>query len=708
MKMTRSAERLGRTSVAGIPILIVAVFGSHTVWAQDKPTTATASAAVAPVALAAPAVDVEAAPESSMVRLLVGKSALVDVGSPIARVSLTSADIADALVTSPGQLLLHGKVPGTISMFVWSRSGAVRRYEVSVQRDTAKLAEQVKQLFPTEHIEVQSTGRNVILSGTVSNKDVIERVVNVAGSFVDKKEEVVTTLQVAAARPTNQVLLRVRFAEVSRTALTELGMSIFTSPTGIKNTVGRVTTQQFPAPNFSDLAWTKANGDFGGEVTSAEGKLNFSDFLNLFLLSEKYDLGTVIRAMQSRGLFQSLAEPNLVAESGKEASFLAGGEFPIPVAQGSGNSLAISVVFKEFGIRLNFTPTVTGDRVHLKVRPEVSTLDYGNAVQLQGFRIPALSTRRTETELELRDGQTFAIAGLMNNKMQSTLNKVPGIGDIPILGLLFKSKAAQKDQTELIVMITPEILRTDSPGVAPDLPRLQEPFLPALPQNRTLPAPPPAYGPRAGGRADTATPAPVAASPAPTPAPVPAPVAGPQAAVPAPAPVAAAAAPRIEERQAVERANADVARSQPKTSKELAKAERKQAEAARERAEALKEQAARDERANAAAAKVAAKQAEQDAKQRKAEQERQDKLAAEQAKRDSEAAEKAEKAAAKAAAVNQKQQEKLAREQAKVDAVTAKRDAEEAARQRAIAAAEAKLKAAEAAYQAQVSKESSR
>ena len=260
-------------------------------------------------------------------------------------------------------------------------------------------------------------------------------------------------------------MLRVRFAEVSRSAITELGASFFTSPTGVKNTLGRIATPQAPGPQYTDLAWTKADGSFGSDVTSAEGKINFGDFLNLFFFNQKYDLGTVIRAMQQKGLFQSLAEPNLVAESGKEASFLAGGEFPVPIAQGSGANLAISVMFKEFGVRLNFTPTINGDRVHLKVKPEVSTLDFGNAVVMNGFRIPALSTRRTETEIELRNGQTFAIAGLLNNQMQSTMQKIPGIGDIPILGYLFRSKVASKEQTELVVMITPVILPADSPGV---------------------------------------------------------------------------------------------------------------------------------------------------------------------------------------------------------------------------------------------------
>src|SRR5439155_22401049 len=221
--------------------------------------------------------------------------------------------------------------------------------------------------------------------------------------------------------------------------------------------------------------------NFGSDVTSAEGKLTFSDFLNLFLFSEKYDIGAMVKALSSRGLFQSLAEPNLVAESGKEASFLAGGEIPIPIAQGTGGNVAISVQYKEFGIRLNFTPVINGDRVHLKVKPEVSTLDFANAVTLQGFRIPALSTRRTETELELSDGQTFAIAGLMDNQVTNSMQKVPGIGDIPILGLFFRSKAAQKNQTELVVMITPQILPRTSPGVSPNLPRQPEPYLPPMP-----------------------------------------------------------------------------------------------------------------------------------------------------------------------------------------------------------------------------------
>jgi pilus assembly protein CpaC len=445
---------------------VIALGGTTIVWAQN-------AALPASVMSAAPGEVVD--PNS--VRLLVGRSTVIDVGTPVARVSLTSPDIADAMVTSPNQLLVNGKMPGTISMFVWDRAGALRRYEVVVQRDLARLSEQLRQLFPGETIDAYSNGKNIVLSGSVSNKDVIEKAINVAAGYVDKREEVVPLLQIQSGAASNQVLLRVRFAEVSRNAMSELGASLFTGPGGHKNYVARTNTEQFgnSLPNYDD------------------GKMIFSDYLNLFLFNSKEQIGGVVKALQSHGLFQSLAEPNLVAESGKEASFLAGGEFPVPVAQGSGSNMAVSVVFKEFGIRLNFTPTVIGDRVHLKVRPEVSTLDFGNAVTMNGFRIPALSTRRTETELELQNGQTFAIAGLIDNQVESTLQKIPGLGDIPVLGLLFKSKQAQKHQTELVVMITPEILPNNSKGVTPNLPRTPEPYLPALPDSKTMAAPAPAF-----------------------------------------------------------------------------------------------------------------------------------------------------------------------------------------------------------------------
>jgi pilus assembly protein CpaC len=583
-----------------------------------------------------------AADEPASVNLTVGRSTVIDVGTPIARVSLTSPDVADALVTSSAQLLVHGKTPGTISMFIWDRAGAIRRYDVTVQRDLTRLASQVTELFPGEQITVQSSGKSVIVAGRASTKVIADKAAEVAAGYVDKKEDVVNLVQIGSANGPPQVLLRVRFAEVSRSALTELGASWFTSPTGVKNTLARVTTQQFSAPGFDELSWSKSSSDFGAPVTSAEGKFTFSDFLNLFLFSEKYDIGAMVRLLQTKGVFQNLAEPNLVTESGKEASFLAGGEIPVPIAQGTGGNVAISISWKEFGIRLSFTPTVVGDRVHLKVKPEVSTLDFGNAITLQGFKIPA-----------------------MNNTASQTLQKMPGIGDIPILGLLFKSKAAQKQQTELVVMITPEILPPNSRGVTGDLPRMSEPFLGPMPEKKSFAPPPPAFQ--------------SSVSPAALPTAV---------VMPAPVP----ARPGTSKPDAAEAAasvsaltpQAPIVTSQPAVTPEPAanlrpgKDEQKAAERS-QREERLRLQV--------------------DGRQR-----------AEQLKRDAKAAEEHQQAERE----SKDRHEKVAREQGKRDAEQAKRDIEVAKHQaeidrqhqKQVDDAAARLKAAELAYQAELAKQS--
>jgi pilus assembly protein CpaC len=609
---------------------------------------------------------VYAADES--INLLVGRSTVIDTGSPIQRVSLTSSDVADALVTSSAQLLVHGKIPGRISMFVWDRGGAIHRYDVTVQRDLSRLTTQVNDLFPAEHIKVESNGRSIVVAGMVSSKFVAEKAVEVAAGYVDKKEDVVNLLQVQeGAVRTKQVLLRVRFAEVSRSALTELGVSLFTSPTGVQNTLARLTTQQYAAPGFTDLNVTKDSAKFGADPTSSTGKFTFGDFLNLFLFSNKFDIGAMVKALQTKGLFQNLAEPNLVAESGKEASFLAGGEFPIPIAQGSGANIGISVQFKEFGVRLAFTPTVIGDRVHLKVKPEVSSLDFNNAVVLGGFRIPALTTRRTETELELQNGQTFAIAGLLNNSMTTSMSKIPGIGDIPILGLLFKSKAAQKDQTELVVMITPQILPDNSSGVTTELPRLVEPYLPPTLPKVTLPTPPPAFSsPRPGGDGAASAATPVS----------------PAAVARTPSAQAAAAAATVSaltpKGPTVVKPSARAANQAPASNgaPSARPADVKVLEKARREEErATREQVKRD----AATSEAAAQQAEIQRRKDEQETKRQEQLAREQAKRDAEAAAKATKAAAHQAEVDKRQQKVI----------------DEAA---------ARLKAAQTSYQSEIAK----
>jgi pilus assembly protein CpaC len=257
-------------------------------------------------------------------------------------------------------------------------------------------------------------------------------------------------------------MLQVRFAEVNRNALQELGVSFFTGANGYENFLARTTTQQFSAPSF--------------DTSGAQPSLTFSDFLNLFVFNTKHNVGALIRALQTKGYFQSLAEPNLIAYNGQEASFLAGGEFPVPVVQGVSNSVTIE--WKEFGVRLKFTPTIAGDLIRLKVEPEVSSLDFNNGITLQGYRVPALIMRRAQTDVELRDGQSFAIAGLLQNTTQENGSAIPLLSSLPIIGNLFKSKSDQKQQTELMVLITPQLVKPLEPDEVPPLPVDTKRFLP--------------------------------------------------------------------------------------------------------------------------------------------------------------------------------------------------------------------------------------
>jgi len=635
--------------------------------------------------------------DTSEVQLLVGRSTVISVGLPITRVSLTTPNVADAMVTSPQQLLLHGKAPGTISLFVWDRSGGITRYEVVVQRDLSELQARLAQLFPGEGVAVTSNGKDVVLSGTVSGKYIMEKAAEVAMGYVDKKEDVVNLLKQQDGVASRQVLLRVRFAEVSRSALTELGVTLAANGFDNGRWFGRTTTQQFAAP-----AWNE------------EGKFVFSDFLNLFLFDTKNNLAGAIHALQNKGLFQSLAEPNLIAEDGKEASFLAGGEYPYPVVQGTGGSTSIAIQFKEYGIRLNFLPTIVGtDLVKLKVRPEVSSLDFANAVVLQGFRVPAISTRRTETEVELQDGQTFAVAGLMNNTVTSQLSKIPGIGDIPILGLLFRSKAARKDQTELVVMITPTILRRNSAGVSSTVPNMAEPFM--QPLEKTLPPPAPW---NRDGRPQPSSEATPPAAPRPVAAAAPAP-ASPVAPEPTPGTASApdTGAASLPAMAAMAPETAPVPAPQPTTSHSpvpanaKSKAERaaeKKAAADRKAADAQAQQEKVAAEREANKARIAADKQAQAEQARAARETAVKRAAAEkQAASDRKAAAAKAKADQKKAAEEKVQAEKAAKEQARLDAELRNRKAEAAKRQAEIerervaevARAQEKLRAAQKEYE---------
>ncbi len=412
--------------------------------------------------------------EPQKLPLTAGRSTVLTTNFDITRIAVTDPAVADAVVVQPREVLIDGKAAGTVSLIIW---GAAQRtqYDIVVEPGVSTLEQRLQALFPGENIHVVANGDAVILSGRVSSNEISLRAAEIAAATTSKAQ-IVNLLQLPGGSGSQQVMLQVRFAEVSRRALTELGVGLFTSPTGVNNTLGRTSTGQFSTPTFSGVEATKDSSNFGADVTSATGEFTFGDFLNIFLFSQKYDIGAMIRALRGKGLFQSLAEPNLIAYNGQEASFLAGGEIPVPVVQGTTNS--VTVQYKEYGIRLNFKPTVAGDTIRLQVRPEVSTLDYPNGILLSGFRIPALATRRAETNVELRDGQSFAIAGLMNNLSQDDVNEVPGLARLPIIGRLFRSKAERAEQTELLVLITPRLVRPLNPDEVPPLPTLQQRFLP--------------------------------------------------------------------------------------------------------------------------------------------------------------------------------------------------------------------------------------
>lgn len=455
--MTPTNSKTRRPAGVSATVLTAVLVGQCHLPMSAQAQTPAGPAAQQPPAPTAPTPQPSAArPQFERVLVTAGRSTIVPTDFAITRIAITNPDIADAVVVQPREILVDGKKAGTVSLIVWGADQRVQ-FDIVVEPAITTLEQHLQALFPGEAITVSVSDEAVILSGLVSSTATMLRAGEIARASLSKAK-VINMLRVPGGSESQQVMLQVRFAEVNRRALTELGASLFsTRPTA----TGRVTTQQFPAPDFDD---------------SEPGGLVFADFLNLFFFNRVQGLGGVIRALQSRGGFQSLAEPNLIAYNGQEASFLAGGEFPVPVVQG-GSSNAVTVLFKEFGIRLNFTPTIAGDVIRLKVRPEVSTLDFANGVSLEGFRIPALTTRRAETDVELRDGQSFAIAGLLDNIRQDDTAAIPILSRLPIIGALFKSKAERAEETELMVLITPRLVRPLNPDEVPPLPTSIRPFI---------------------------------------------------------------------------------------------------------------------------------------------------------------------------------------------------------------------------------------
>jgi len=409
------------------------------------------------------------APETSgaaPLRVMVGKSLLINTTERLKRVSVTDPSVADPQVVSPTQILIHGRAPGEVSLLIWDELERSRSFDLRVDVDVSAVAEEEKRVFPEEQITVTPSRSAIVLSGHVSDEDVSKRAGMIAEAYSHNVVNVLTFGPVGA----QEVLLEVKFAEVDRSAMTQLGINFFS--TGATNTIGSVTTGQFGG--FGPQSVSQTTGQAVTPPFTANQTI--SNVLNLFLFRPDIHLGTVIEALQNKNVLQILAEPNLIAVNGKEASFLAGGEFPFPIVQPGQGFTAVTIQFKEFGVKLKFTPLIEPNgNIHLRVVPEVSTLDFANALAISGFTIPALSTRRADTEFELQDGQSFVIAGLMDNRVTNIVNKIPGLGDIPILGNFFKSKSAQKSNSELMVLCTAR--RVSPSGQAPAGPRDPQPFM---------------------------------------------------------------------------------------------------------------------------------------------------------------------------------------------------------------------------------------
>jgi len=435
---------------------------------QDTPAMPPPNPAVTQSSPAtAPAAGQNETPGAAPLRVMVGKSLLINTTERLKRVSVTDPTVADALVVTPTQVLVNGLAPGEVSLLIWDELERNRSFDLRVDVDITAASEEMHRLFPDEQINVTPSRNAIVISGHVTTEDVAKHAGALASAYSKNVVNVLTFGPVGA----EEVLLEVKFAEVDRSALTQVGINLFSTGTG--NTIGTVTTGQFGGLSTSPIN-NSTNGNGTGTTSTTT---TVSNLLNMFFFNPQVHLGAVIQALQSRNLLQILAEPNLVAINGKEASFLAGGEFPFPVVQpGAGGISTVTVQFREFGVRLKFTPVIQPNgNIHLRVAPEVSTLDFADAVTVSGTTIPAIGTRKADTEFELQDGQSFVIAGLMDNRVTDISNKIPGLGDIPILGNFFKSKSAQKSTSELMVLCT---VRRISPGVqTPNGPAAPEPYL---------------------------------------------------------------------------------------------------------------------------------------------------------------------------------------------------------------------------------------
>lgn len=451
-------------------------------WAQSY------DAATAPVASAAgissPGFTLSGTSASEgVLHVALGHLLFLDTKARVRRIYIANPVVLDSYTVNPNQIVITAKSPGMSSVVVWDENGQSQVYMVSSDIDPTDLRIAMKRAMPNENVHVDASEGKMVLTGTVGTDAISEAAVKLASLF---SKDVANSLVINPAL-IRQVRLKVRIVEVDRSRLNQFGINIFNPGGG--TTIGGGTTAQFPTTtNLSTGAGSSSGG--GGQVGG--NTLTYSDPLNFLFYSAKINVGVTVKDLENKQILQILAEPTITTLSGQKANFLAGGEFPFPVVQGSSGGLtSVTVQFRPYGVKLDFTPVVNLDgTVALKVAPEVSALDYTNAVVISGYTIPALSTRRAETQVVLRSGQSFAISGLLDKRTTDALSRTPGIASIPILGQLFKSKGVNLSTSELIVIVTPTIVDPLTDMSTPDEVAPVRPFLAPQPFDKSFPAAP--------------------------------------------------------------------------------------------------------------------------------------------------------------------------------------------------------------------------
>jgi pilus assembly protein CpaC len=413
---------------------------------------------------------VSAVKDPEQISLYAGESKLIDCTSPIRRMAVGLSNVAAATVISPSEVLVSGKTTGQTNLILWRTDGVRKFFTITVRPSPYQkldaldaMRREIKQDLPDQQILLDEANGVLFLRGTAKDLNSSERAYAIVSAIAASKVVNLLNVEVPGAEP--QILLKVMFASVDRSRSDQLGINLFNLGAG--NSIISTSTGQFSPPALT----LPAPG-----VPSSAG---ISTGLNILAFLPGQNIGATIQALESKGLVQVLSEPNILAQNGKQGSFLAGGEYPYPVPQGSGNAgTTITIDFKEYGIRLNFIPTVTPrGTILLQVAPEVSSLDFSSGVQISGFQVPAIDVRKMNTELELGDGQSFVISGLLDNRETETFQKIPFLADIPVLGKFFQSVSKNKTNTELIVIVTPTIVSPITKGEASPQLNFPAPFL---------------------------------------------------------------------------------------------------------------------------------------------------------------------------------------------------------------------------------------